>query len=261
MYLGGALLSTDAEREAHVYERDYTPLSRVALPPVLDYRKDLTPIRDQGRSPMCVAYTLAAIKEYHERQELRINTNFSTKFIYDMRVTRTDGMRSSEALSILQDFGCCFEVDYPLNKDNDRASMPANVINKAANYKISSRYYIRTIEGAKQALVDHGPLMFVLRCYNGDANFWKGSGDREYHAVAIVGYDDSKGHFILRNSWGDDWADNGYGYFPYSNWDQRVEVWGLVDAPSTMPNYVPPPPAKKKKSWIEKLMRAFRCIN
>lgn len=40
------------------------------------------------------------------------------------------------------------------------------------------------------------------------------------HAVAVVGYhidekNRSNSYFILRNSWGDDWGDKGYGYLPF----------------------------------------------
>ena len=35
------------------------------------------------------------------------------------------------------------------------------------------------------------------------------------HAVCIVGYDDTKQWFILRNSWGSQWGDGGYFYLPY----------------------------------------------
>mmetsp|Transcript_2700 Transcript_2700/g.6842 ORF Transcript_2700/g.6842 Transcript_2700/m.6842 type:complete len:93 (+) Transcript_2700:1-279(+) len=35
------------------------------------------------------------------------------------------------------------------------------------------------------------------------------------HAVMAVGYDDKKRHFIVRNSWGQEWGDKGYFYMPY----------------------------------------------
>ena len=35
------------------------------------------------------------------------------------------------------------------------------------------------------------------------------------HAMLIVGYNDDKQWFIVRNSWGNKWADNGYCYIPY----------------------------------------------
>ena len=36
------------------------------------------------------------------------------------------------------------------------------------------------------------------------------------HAVLAVGYDDGKGWFIVRNSWGPQQADQGYFYLPYA---------------------------------------------
>ena len=35
------------------------------------------------------------------------------------------------------------------------------------------------------------------------------------HAVAVVGYCDKQKHFIIRNSWGEEWGDKGYFYMPY----------------------------------------------
>jgi C1A family cysteine protease len=35
------------------------------------------------------------------------------------------------------------------------------------------------------------------------------------HAVLVVGYDQDKKHFIVRNSWGTDWGDKGYFYMPF----------------------------------------------
>ena len=41
------------------------------------------------------------------------------------------------------------------------------------------------------------------------------------HAVMAVGYDDSQGRFIVRNSWGDGWGMGGYFTFPYAYMTQR----------------------------------------
>ncbi len=36
------------------------------------------------------------------------------------------------------------------------------------------------------------------------------------HAVKAVGYDDAKGRFIVRNSWGPEWRMEGYFSIPYN---------------------------------------------
>jgi GNAT superfamily N-acetyltransferase len=46
------------------------------------------------------------------------------------------------------------------------------------------------------------------------------------HCVLLVGYDDDKGTFTIRNSWGTSWGDKGYGYLPYEFIERFfVECW------------------------------------
>ena len=47
------------------------------------------------------------------------------------------------------------------------------------------------------------------------------------HAVALVGY--SSGRFIVRNSWGTDWGDDGFAYasLAYAQ-DAFTEAYGVV---------------------------------
>jgi C1A family cysteine protease len=56
------------------------------------------------------------------------------------------------------------------------------------------------------------------------------------HAVVAVGFDDSMkigrstGAFIIRNSWGESWGDEGYGYLPYDYVlnGLALDWWSLV---------------------------------
>ncbi|MBN2056499.1 hypothetical protein JW905_16360 [bacterium] len=53
--------------------------------------------------------------------------------------------------------------------------------------------------------------------YNGSYVLSGGSGPTN-HTILIVGYDDPAfppGHWIVRNSWGTDWGEDGYGYIAY----------------------------------------------
>lgn len=62
------------------------------------------------------------------------------------------------------------------------------------------------------------------------------------HAIVIVGYDDDKkivnqlnnkatvGAFLIRNSWGTDWGEKGYGWIPYDYFKQRLadDCWTII---------------------------------
>ena len=52
------------------------------------------------------------------------------------------------------------------------------------------------------------------------------------HAVLAVGYDDASQCFIVRNSWGSSWGDNGYFYMPYAyitNPNLASDAWEITN--------------------------------
>lgn len=51
------------------------------------------------------------------------------------------------------------------------------------------------------------------------------------HAVVLVGYDDPKKAFLVRNSWGDAWGMRGYFWMPYAyvlNADLAADFWTIT---------------------------------
>src|SRR5262249_53446753 len=64
------------------------------------------------------------------------------------------------------------------------------------------------------------------------------------HANLLVGYDDSRQVFISRNSWGTQFGDKGYVYFPYSfltNPDLADDFWTMRTVTGPIPGPTPGP--------------------
>jgi C1A family cysteine protease len=88
-----------------------------------------------------------------------------------------------------------------------------------------------TITEIKQAIADHGPVASWMWCY--DAAFFAYDGQGKVysetfpagvpdslkggHFVTIVGWDDNKGAWLIKNSWGTDWGENGFCWLKYGS--------------------------------------------
>ena len=83
-------------------------------------------------------------------------------------------------------------------------------------------YWVKDIAKVKAALA-HGPLMTTMSVYAdfllyGGGVYKHVAGDSlGGHAISIVGYDDAKGAWIVRNSWGEDWGERGYFMISYDD--------------------------------------------
>ncbi len=102
------------------------------------------------------------------------------------------------------------------------------------------------LQSVKETLTQQIPTLFGFTVYNSIRNAIGGKitypTNNESvlggHAVVAVGFDDSmvigssKGAFIIRNSWGEEWGDSGYGYLPYDYLlnGLALDWWALIKA-------------------------------
>lgn len=110
--------------------------------------------------------------------------------------------------------------------------IPDSLYDEAARYKLSG--YLKIFDGytadkvatVKKALTANHPVVVCMRCFESfdiydGSDVWDGVHDelRGLHAMCVVGYDDEKygGAFEIMNSWGTDFAANGFVWVRYSD--------------------------------------------
>lgn len=233
--LGGVVPSPKDKRDYKYGRKIKSRRLGLQLPTRYDIRPSLKPVRDQGSQAACSAFAAAAIKQYQEYEELGSKYYFSAQYIYDNRVNYPgEGMYGRDTFKILQKKGCCLEKHH---RYGTKLGIVTSTNKKALPYRIKSYYRVETLDEVKDALFRYGAAWVALPVFNSSESFWKprdDEGKEGGHAVAIVGYDDSKKNLILRNSWGSDWGDNGYTYFPYSDFNIIWEVWVAIDDETTV---------------------------
>jgi parallel beta-helix repeat protein len=80
----------------------------------------------------------------------------------------------------------------------------------------TSDYVPNNPQSIKEYILGKGPLSVVMGIGSYYGGYWDGdiyrctNDNGTNHALVVVGYDDAGGYWIIKNSWGTDWGDNGY---------------------------------------------------
>jgi len=134
----------------------------------------------------------------------------------DSPASIADGCKS------LQTNGVCSEETWPFNLRKITARPPRDAYDEAAEHKIHTPAIIQKndIFHVKDSIAQGKPVVVGIILHS---EFWsadaKDSGkitmpgpnsqNKGGHAVLFVGYDENRKHWIVRNSWGEDWGDRG----------------------------------------------------
>ncbi len=238
---------------------------RLTLSASIDLRPWCSPVEDQGSLGSCTAQAGAGVVEYFEKRAFGKHIDASRLFLY--KVTRNLMHSSGDSGAFLRStmgaltlFGVPPEEYWLYSIPDFDKEPPAFCYAFAQNYQAITYYRLDPYGTPKDVLLtriktDLGaglPPMFGFTVYSSISQGEKTGaipyptpGERILggHAVVAVGYDDAKtiknsnpggaetkGALLIRNSWGVDWGDDGYGWLPYDYVLRGLAVdwWSLL---------------------------------
>jgi C1A family cysteine protease len=203
------------------------------LPSKVDLREDMPPVYDQGELGSCTANAIAGAIQYDElRQKLPSKTPSRLFIYYNERVMEDSvlfdaGAFIRDGIKSINSIGYCEESMWPYIIEKFTFKPSNDCYMYAANHKsVEYKRVSQNIHHIKSVLAQGYPVVFGFTVYSSfvsdeveetgvvpmpsESDFIVGG-----HAVLCVGYNDDTEQVIFRNSWGESWGVEGYGYMPY----------------------------------------------
>jgi C1A family cysteine protease len=222
------------------------PAQRVAVLAHVDLRAHMPPVFDQGQLGSCTANALCALMQYLEPrvQGSRLFLYYNERAM-EGDVDQDAGACIADGIQSLKTKGICEEATWPYDPAKFAVQPPQACYAAAVKHEALSVYSVPlTLAGLKAALVGGHPVAVGISIYESFESAQvaqtgvvplprPGEALLGGHAVAIVGFDDAKQTFLLRNSWGPHWGQGGHFTLPYAyltNPQLASDAWAILSA-------------------------------
>jgi len=200
----------------------------------VDLREKCPIVYDQGQLGSCTANAIAGAYHFDEMKENETSPFVPSRlFIYynerDMEghVDEDSGAEIRDGIQSINTVGVCPESEWEYDISKFTEKPPAACYETAKNHhSVEYKRVQQSLSQLKACLAEGFPIVFGFLVYESfESAHVAQTGEMPMpskseeclggHAVVAVGYDDDKKHFIIRNSWGYTWGDQGYFYMPY----------------------------------------------
>jgi C1A family cysteine protease len=197
-------------------------LSADALPAAFDWRdrSAMTPVKDQGDCGSCWAFGTIGQLESMLHIYYGVTEDLSEQYLVSCNPWGYGCDGGDTAHDMLMN-GAVREVDFPYTASDSPARSGLKKY-----YGESNWFYVAgasTVPGntaIKTAIYTYGPVSAAVYAddyfvaYTGGV-FSRNASGAVNHMIVLCGWDDAKGAWLLRNSWGTGWGENGYMWIAY----------------------------------------------
>jgi hypothetical protein len=262
---------------------------RAYLPKRIDLSNAYPPPGSQGPQPNCVAWaTTYAARTFLNFRDKNVQPDepsdqMSPAYVYNrLRPAGspcTGTISIVQALTLLKNEGTVSLADFPDDMTKCAIPAPEALKVKAGNYRLLDWRAVdrevkddwRTpiiLDDVKGALARGAPVIFAMpvaadfKAFRGDGIYRRAEKPERanYHAMAIVGYDEDRQALRIMNSWGPIWGDKGYAWIDYDTFRLLTgEAYSLEAPVAPAPAGAPPPPPLTDAQVFAERMSAIPC--
>lgn len=272
--------------------KDYrdVPISAVAGagPLPSKYFVDISklPVWHQRKLGACVGHAAAKYKQRLDLKDIKKLPKLSARFLYAMAKCKDgfsgEGTYPRLVAKILKDYGCATEETVPNDTKlshaeytygADESKIPKKAFIEAKQFKISGFAFpnVKKPEDLKNGIIAGDGCILLVRV--GKEWYTKKTGESSWdkkdilpirapkkiisgHEIYLHGYEDvgDRVKFYFMNSWSDEWADEGNGWFWFDEYVKYMdEAITFVDIPNDILDQVDElPPAEEFKFKFSK---------
>jgi C1A family cysteine protease len=200
----------------------------VSVPTSVDWRNVngvnwTTPIKDQGACGSCVAFgtvaALEALLKIRAYQDQNKSVDLSEAHLLFCGGGSCSGWHMDHACEYLKNNGAPDEACFPYSKGLQTKSCTpcSDWKNRLDHTIIPSWSNTKDVQQMKSKIANNGPQTTGMAVYTDFFSYKSGiykhvtGGLEGYHCVAVVGYNDTGGYWICKNSWDTGWGEAGGG--------------------------------------------------